>query len=125
MTEFSLLEVILISLAITLTVSHLFFRIRSALLGRHVLETTMSTMKSDHVYTFVYKHSMFNGRRMEITVPDDDTSYIMTETTYYNYKKQVSVSVFTSGLMVYNAELRNVIYSDYEPIREEGFDGNL
>lgn len=121
----NLFQVALLSLVIGLTLSWTFFKIRSAILGRHVLETKMSTMKVDYVYTFVYRHSFLNGRRMEIIVPNDETSYILTETTYYNNRSDVSISVFAKGVMMYNAELRNVIYRDFEPIGEEEFDGNL
>lgn len=121
----NLWQAVLLSSIIALTLSWTYFKIRSALLGRHILETRMSYMKENHLYTFVYKHSFLNGRRMEIRVPDDETSYILTETLFYNGRSDASISVFAKGVMMYNAELRNVIYRDFEPIGEEEFDGNL
>lgn len=121
----SLFQMLFASFIISLTLSLLFFKIRSALLRRHVLETQLITMKPGYKYTFVYRHSLLNGRKVELNVDEGEKKYILTETTYYNFKVDATISVFVGGVMVYNAELRNVIYSDFEPIGEEEFDGNL
>jgi len=126
MFNLSLFQIILLSTIITLTLSYTLFKIRSAYLGRFILETRLKTLKPGNAYRFFYRHSFLNVRSLEIVVPDEEaTSYILREITYYNYKQDASITVMSMGVVLYSVDLRNMIDYNTEKYEEEDFDGNF
>jgi len=112
-------EIILLSVAITLTVSFFIFKFRSWILGRLILTTQIYTLNKNSAYVWGYRHSFLNGKHMELTLlENDDKTYIVKEVVYYNYKKDVAISVFKDGIAVQTIDLRNVIYHQILDIEE-------
>jgi len=113
------IEILLYSLAISLVIFYGLFKLRYYLLGKSVLETKLWIMEPNKTYEFGYRHSLFNNKQLEIKVLDDGTSYVLKETTYYNYRRDVSISVFKNSIIVYTLDLKNIIYEYRENLYEE------
>lgn len=114
-----LVEIILISIGISFVLSFATFKFRDWRLGKKVLTTQVYALKENAAYAFGYRHSFLNGKHMEITIPEgDDKAYVVKETVYYNYKKDVAISVFKDGITVHTIDLRNIIYEQILDIEE-------
>lgn len=119
LAELNLTGVIILSVAISLALSFLTFKIRDWRLGKKVLTTQIYSLEENFSYAFAYRHSFLNGKHMELTVPEgDEKTYLVKETVYYNYKKDVSISVFQNGITVHTIDLRNIIYEQKLNIEE-------
>lgn len=100
-------------LLISIALSLFFFKLRSIRLRKYILTTRMVTLENGSTYAYGYKHSFLNQKHFQLTIPEDSENiYVMKETTYYNYKKDVEVSIFRGVLVIYTIHLRNIFYEE-------------
>lgn len=107
------ISVAVVSVILTAIFSFVTFKIRSRLLRRHILATTTTTLENGNTYIYGYRHSFLNHKYYKLAIPENSENiYMVKETTYYNYRTDVEVNVFTGAFLVYSMHLRNVFYEE-------------
>lgn len=77
--------------------------------GKVILQSEISKLEVDQVYTIVFKKSIFSKTSsLTITTKQHHLS-LMTKNTLYSGRTDIYIQVSTNNVTVYSAYLRNVI----------------
>jgi hypothetical protein len=98
-----------------------FIKIKNAYLGKFILITRLYALEKNLNYSFKYRHGILLNKYFNISIEEtDEKNYVIKEILRYNNQKDISISVFKLGILLYSVELKNVIIENFFKIKNTG-----
>lgn len=123
MLTFQMIMIIIIGVLVSALIIN---RVHYYRQGKIVLESKLRFLTPGETYEILYGWNIFGLTKRYSIIPQENHKTILTESTYYNGRVDVTIQVRAGSLIVYSASLRNskAIYSSETTSDKDSSDDN-